>query len=181
MSLITREEMENHLESLGYQRYIPQIGDFDEEKENICFACSKRNPEGLQMEFFIHPDHNLVISPFIIEQKYCGYPIYSHGGIMTTLIDEVMSHVINHNRDCYAVTYEMKMNFFKPVLIGNPIVVVGRFEEEIESKSGKKIFLVSGEIRNWKDLSFSDSIFVQGKAKWIKLTAEILENLKVST
>lgn len=179
MVSISLPEMKQFLRDHGYSTYLPQLTDFNEEEENICFACSARNPDGLQMEFFTHPDHEWVVTPFIIDQKYCGYPLYAHGGILTTLTDEVMSHVINFQKQCYAVTFELTMQFRKPVLINQPILVVGKLVEEHQTSS-KTIYSVSGEIYSGLDLSFSSPVLVRGDAKWMKLSLAVLEKMKTS-
>lgn len=118
-----------------------------------------------------------MLSPFIIEAKYCGYPIYAHGGILTTLIDEVMSHVINYQKKCYAVTSQITMQFLKPVYIGKPLLIVGKLLEE-EKQNSKTIFRVHGAIYHGMDLSLTSPILAKGTAQWVKLSPAVLDHMK---
>ena len=64
----------------------------------LCFACGPRNPYGLKLH--MERDGNRVVTKFTTLEEYQGYPGYLHGGIITALLDEVMSRVsiVTHNR-----------------------------------------------------------------------------------
>ena len=165
------------IEQEGYQNFFPDINDFASETDNICFGCSKFNDNGLKMEFFILPDQDYVISPIVIDQKFCGYPIFAHGGVLTTLIDEIMSHTINFHLNKFAVTRSIQMDFLKPVYINKPILIIGKVINCIE-KPKKLIIETRGEIREGFDLE--GPLLTTGKGIWIEIPKEQLINLKSS-
>ncbi len=176
MNQVSLFDMHSTLENQGYKRYLPHIEDLDEEKDNICFGCADKNPDGLKMHFYYHPEQDWIVSPVIIPQKFCGYPIYAHGGILTTLIDEIMSHVINFHENCYAVTSQLTMKFIKPVMIGRPLMVIGRFIRA-EKSPKRTFFYVSGEVREGLDFSNLKPVLAQGEGKWVQLSSEVLQKM----
>lgn len=57
-----------------------------------CFGCSPHNPIGLHLDFY--EDGDYVISDWQPTKDYQGFINTLHGGIMSTLIDEIASCVI---------------------------------------------------------------------------------------
>ncbi len=57
-----------------------------------CFGCSPNNKLGLQMEFF--EDDDYVISKWMPKDHLAGYGNILHGGIQSTLMDEIASWVV---------------------------------------------------------------------------------------
>lgn len=92
-----------------------------------CFVCGKNNPFGLQLEFETEGDE--YVTYFVPEKRHQGYIGITHGGIISTILDEVMAryvHVLGHN----SVTGEMTVRFKKPARIGQKLRFAGRVEEE---------------------------------------------------
>ena len=52
-----------------------------------CFGCSPDNPIGLHMEFY--EDGDYIVSTWHPEHNYQGWVDTMHGGILSTLIDEI--------------------------------------------------------------------------------------------
>ena len=52
-----------------------------------CFGCSPNNPIGLHLEFY--EDGDYIVSTWHPEHNYQGWVDTMHGGILSTLIDEV--------------------------------------------------------------------------------------------
>ena len=57
-----------------------------------CFGCSPDNPIGLHMEFY--EDGDYIVSTWHPEHNYQGWVDTMHGGILSTLIDEVCGWVV---------------------------------------------------------------------------------------
>lgn len=92
-----------------------------------CFACGKLNPFGLQLEFDTEGDE--YVTYFVPEKRHQGYVGIVHGGIVSTVLDEVMAryvHILGHN----AVTGEMTVRFKRPAQVGHKIRFAGRITEE---------------------------------------------------
>ena len=93
----------------------------------LCFACGPRNPYGLKLHF--ERDGDRIVSRFTALEEYQGFPGYLHGGIITALLDEVMSRVsmITHNR--WSMTAGIDVQFRKPVFIGQEVTAVAEHLE----------------------------------------------------
>ena len=95
-----------------------------------CFACGTANPIGLNMKFYRY--ENFVCSEIILGKQYEGWENMAHGGIISTLLDEVMSWTIIYFKRDFFVTRKMEVKYIRPVSIEEPIVVRGRIQEENE-------------------------------------------------
>ena len=93
----------------------------------LCFACGPRNPYGLKLH--MERDGHRVVSKFTALEEYQGFPGYLHGGVITALLDEVMSRVsmITHNR--WSMTAGIDVHFRKPVFIGQEVTAVAEHLE----------------------------------------------------
>ena len=56
----------------------------------------------------------------------------AHGGIISTLLDEVMAWTIMYFKRIFFVTRKMKIKYVRPVLIGVPLSVKGRLLKEMK-------------------------------------------------
>ena len=86
-----------------------------DEKNAICFACSPNNEIGLQMEFF--EDGPEIVSIWTPETKYEGFENILHGGIQSTLIDEIAAWTIFVKGKTAGVTKSIKIEYKSPVYI----------------------------------------------------------------
>ena len=58
-------------------------------RNHNCFGCSPINPSGLRMRFFT--DGKAVYSRLQVPAHLCGWSNIVHGGVLTTILDEIMS------------------------------------------------------------------------------------------
>ena len=83
--------------------------------DHYCFGCGRLNPFGLKLTFFRSAES--VLSPFTPEQRHEGYTGVVHGGIVTTVLDEVMAWAL-YAQEIWAVTGDLKVRFRQPVTVG---------------------------------------------------------------
>ena len=108
-----------------------------------CFACGTENPIGLNLEFYAKDGK--VCSEITLGKYHVGWADITHGGIISTLLDEVMSWTILYFKRVFFVTRKMELKYIKPVTTGVPLLVTG----SIMSNSSKgKIIAVRGELRD---------------------------------
>jgi len=107
-----------------------------------CFACGTANPIGLNLEFYCLGD--VVCSEITLEKVHEGWDNMAHGGIVSTLLDELMSWAIMYSKRIFLVTRKMDVKYIKPVLIGVPLTVTGRLMDDSEPPKIK----ARGEIRD---------------------------------
>lgn len=78
-----------------------------------CFGCSPYNELGLQMEFF--EDGDYIICDWEPKQYMQGYINILHGGIQTTMLDEIANWVVNVKLKTAGVTSKLEISLIKPV------------------------------------------------------------------
>jgi uncharacterized protein (TIGR00369 family) len=123
---------------------------------NKCFGCGGANDLGMKLTFVQDNVNRRIVGKFILGEAYQGGGGMGHGGIIATLLDEVMGKVCRF-REVRAVTAELTVQYLKPVKVNEEIVVEG-YEAEVK---GRNLFLV-GEIRN------SDGdLLARGKGRFV--------------
>ena len=89
------------------------LNPYDKLEEHKCFACSKHNINGLQMDFI--EENEFVVSEWQPESKFQGYYNVLHGGIQATLMDEISSWCIQIKLKTAGVTSRLETKYRKPV------------------------------------------------------------------
>ena len=87
-----------------------------------CFVCGDLNADGLRLPIYSSADR--AWTTLTIEPRFQGWADLSHGGILATLLDEVMGWAL-FERDCWGVTAEMTVRYKRPVPVGRRIRVEG--------------------------------------------------------
>jgi uncharacterized protein (TIGR00369 family) len=111
---------------------------------NPCFGCGGANAHGMKLAFDFDETSQRVIGRFRLGPEYQGATGFIHGGIIATVLDEVMSKVSRFN-NVHAVTAELTVEYLRPV----------RVNEELQSEGfatrhdGRDLYR-EGEIRNAK-------------------------------
>jgi uncharacterized protein (TIGR00369 family) len=123
---------------------------------NRCFGCGGANDAGMKLTFAQDNEKRRIVGRFVLGERYQGGGGMAHGGIIATLLDEVMGKVCRF-REVRAVTAELNVEYLKPVNVENEIVVEGW---ETDQK-GRNLFHV-GEIRN-----VSGDVLARGKGRFV--------------
>jgi uncharacterized protein (TIGR00369 family) len=93
----------------------------------------------------------------VLPERYEGWEGIVHGGIVCTILDEVMAWSFV-SRDIWAVTARMNVEFRKPVAVGRPVHAEGRVVEV-----RRRLVTVAGEIADGEDgtlLARADATYV---------------------
>ena len=113
-----------------------------------CFVCGRDNSAGLKMQFY-DDNNDTVSSKITLDNRYEGYPGIAHGGILASILDEVVGRVAmvgdHHN---FMMTVNLKVQYRNPVLIGTQITAIGkavRMKGRIGRAEGK-IILPDGTV-----------------------------------
>ncbi len=113
-------------------------------EDHHCFGCGRLNPHGLHLSFWAEEDGS-VWTEWAPAAEQQGYGGIAHGGLITTVLDEVMGWVLS-NAAIWAVTARLNVNFRKPVEIGEPT----RARAWIVKDFGRKLD-VAAELRRQSD------------------------------
>ena len=89
------------------------INPWQHKPEYNCFGCCPDNPIGLHLEFY--EDGDYVLSRWQPEKNYQGWVNTMHGGILSTLIDEVCGWVVTRKLQTSGYTVQLNVKFRKAV------------------------------------------------------------------
>jgi uncharacterized protein (TIGR00369 family) len=87
-----------------------------------CFVCGQDNPIGLKLDFSF--DETSAWAWFDSPQCFEGYHGVIHGGIIATLLDEVMAKIIL-SKDLVAVTADLSVRYRKSLPVGAQVKITG--------------------------------------------------------
>jgi len=107
-----------------------------------CFGCGSNNPVGLHMGF--HTDGQRLYSFVSAPPVMAGWDRIVHGGILTTILDEIMGWSVIYLLGKIGVTKSMTVEFKKPVQVEDQLTAVGAIGEAISDRQ----ITVLGEIYN---------------------------------
>jgi uncharacterized protein (TIGR00369 family) len=128
---------------------------------NPCFGCGGANPRGMKLSFELDEVGQRVRGAFRAGAEYQGGPGFVHGGIIATLLDEVMGKV-NRFRNVRAVTAELHIEYLRPVPIEQEVLLEAW---PVENK-GRSLYN-SGEIRE-----ASGAVLARGKGRFVIIDPE---------
>ena len=84
--------------------------------DHNCFACSPANKAGLQMAFF--QNENAVYSRVTIPAHLGGWNHVTHGGVVSTILDETMSWAAMVLLKRLGFTQKISVEFMQTVAVG---------------------------------------------------------------
>ncbi len=82
-----------------------------------CFGCSPRNPIGLALNLRQRPD-GTVSAETTFTENYASYPGIVHGGIVSTLADEVMGDLVALRYGMLVFSVSLRMRMLLPLRVG---------------------------------------------------------------
>ena len=126
--------------------------------DSSCFVCGNKNEIGLKLNIISDKEKKRAVAKTVIDEKFCGWSGIVHGGIISTLLDEIMAYAA-FTAGGTGVTGEMTVRFKKPVPTGKEITIEG----EIESQKGRIVYAVGRIIFEGKVMAES-----QGKMVMLK-------------
>ena len=112
--------------------------------EHNCFACGSLNRHGLGMTIHIEPGR--AWSELTLEPRFEGWDGVAHGGILATLLDEVMGWTMAAGDD-WGLTARLSVDYRKPVLVGSDLRVeawISRARRRVVETEGRIVDRASG-------------------------------------
>lgn len=110
-----------------------------------CFGCSHTNEHGLKLDFYDMGDY--LQASYNPDSSLQGWIGVLHGGIQTTLVDEIASWFVFVKLKTAGVTSRIDVKLRKPVFVADgPIKVMAKLIEV-----QKNIASIAVELRNSKD------------------------------
>ena len=98
------------------------------EDDQMCFVCGKQNADGMHLHFELIGD-DLIRTEFTPPKRFQGWRDILHGGIIATILDEVMVNGA-YLRQIMAVTTKFEMRLRHPAAIGKLLIFYGQILKE---------------------------------------------------
>jgi acyl-coenzyme A thioesterase PaaI-like protein len=95
-------------------------------EDQPCFGCGPRHPIGFRLAFAKNGD--AISTEMTPEERFQGPPGIMHGGLVTTLADEVAAWAVIGLLGKFGFTAHLEAKLHKPVRIGRPVLAEGRLE-----------------------------------------------------
>jgi uncharacterized protein (TIGR00369 family) len=133
--------------------------------DHNCFACGGANPIGMRLR--IELGEGTARTEWIAGDDFVGWSDKVHGGIIATLLDEVMAWA-PASSDAWAVTAEMSVRYRSPALPGERMAATGRVVER-----RRRIYDVAGEV-----LGADGRVIAEGTGRYLGATPTQKGDLK---
>lgn len=121
----------------------------------MCFGCAPENPSGLHMEFF--EDEEDIVAFWQPDGCYQGWLNTLHGGIQTTLMDELAGWVVMRKLQTSGVTSRLDAKFMQAISTHEPrLMIRGRIKERKRNAVfiQTEIYNAGGELCTRADLIY---------------------------
>lgn len=107
-----------------------------------CFVCGVANPPGLNLG--CTTDGQTVTARCCFRPEHVGFAQTVHGGLIATVLDEVMTWVCGVRTGRFAFSAELSVRFLRPVRPGEELLAVG----ELVGNRRNKLFETKAELRD---------------------------------
>ncbi len=128
-----------------------------------CFACGTANPIGFNLSFYRQGEY--ICSDITLGKNYEGWENMAHGGIVSTLLDEIMSWAVIYFKRIFFVTRSIKIKYVRPVPLYRLLTVKGKIIERENRRLCKARGFIQDEDKN---------ILVRGEATFAILSEKEL-------
>ena len=123
-----------------------------------CFVCGLHNPFGLKLSF--EADGAIVTARYVPRPEHSGFQNTIHGGIIATVLDEIMVWACGIQTQRFAYCAELTVRYANPVRPGEDLLLVAG---PIVNRKNR-LFEASGELRD-----SSDAVLASATGKYIPI------------
>lgn len=103
------------------------MAEWEARYDDWCFACGRKNPIGLKLNF--REENGIYITEFKPGPEHQSYNGIVHGGIISTLLDEVMVRYL-YSLGHHAVTARLEVRYRRPTPVNRTLTVTGWIVKE---------------------------------------------------
>lgn len=108
-----------------------------------CFVCGESNAIGFRLRF--ETDGRIVQARFHPRAEHNGFKNVMHGGLIATVLDEVMVWACAVATRQFAYCAELTVRFVNPARMGEELVAIG----ELAANRKGKVFEAKGTLRDF--------------------------------
>jgi acyl dehydratase len=131
-----------------------------------CFACGTLNAGGLHLD--LHVNGERCWADLAIPARFQGWDEIAHGGIITTILDEVMAWSLV-DADNWGLTARLTVDFKRPVPLGRSIHAEGWI-----THARRRLVTTAGQITD----SASGEVLATAEATYIAAADDRKQELK---
>lgn len=135
-----------------------QTAVYRQPNSDYCFVCGRNNPHGLYMTFF-DDGQNTVVSDYAVAEEYQGYPGVVHGGVVASMLDEVVARVsMIGDPHHFMMSVKLQIKYRHPVPTETPLRIVGRIVK-LRGRLGKavgEVLLPDGTVAAEAEMTLAD-------------------------
>jgi uncharacterized protein (TIGR00369 family) len=110
-----------------------------------CFGCGSENQFGLGMTF--ETDGERIRTRLTVPSQFKGWSKLLHGGVISTILDEMMSWAAITLTKRFILTKRMTVQFHRPIYVGSSVYGIGTIKE----KTGERKAIMVGELFDDQD------------------------------
>ena len=140
-----------------------------------CFISGDNNKFGLNISFYRKEDS--VIASGCISEQYAGYPGIVHGGMIASLLDEVMGRIVSSILKKMVVTARISVSYHRPLPTTIFFLATGIMVEN--QRQQQRLWKAKGRL-----VGDSGILYAAATGEFFPLPEErypqILEHLKIS-
>lgn len=126
-----------------------------------CFVCGESNAIGFRLRF--ETDGRVVQTRFRPRREHIGFQNVMHGGLIATILDEVMVWACAVATRKFAYCAELSVRFLSPVRPGEELVALG----ELATNRKGRIFEAKGTLRDASGKSLAEA-----KGRYVPVKSE---------
>ena len=131
-----------------------------------CFVCGESNPLGLKMRF--HAQGEIVTATFTPQTEHIGFQNVTHGGVLATVMDEIMVWACAVSTKRFAYCAEMTTRFHQPARPGEEL----KMTSQLTANRRNRIYEAKAEIRDPKD-----NLVAEGTGKYLPINTDLIPTM----
>jgi len=128
-----------------------------------CFVCGEINPLGLKLRF--HTDGRVVTTRFTPRTEHIGFKGVVHGGLIATVLDEIMVWACAVQTKRFAFCAELNVRFVNPLSPGEEVLVTS----ELVENRRNRIFETKGTVQ-----TVAGRLLAEGAGKYVPIKPDQL-------
>lgn len=131
-----------------------------------CFVCGESNPIGLNLRS--HTDGRIVRIEYVPKPEHVGFAGVVHGGIIATLLDEVMTWACAVRTKRFAFCAELSVRYLQPLRVAGKTFVTA----ELSANRRDRVFEAKAELH-----SESGAVFAKADGKYLPVKGVDIKDL----
>lgn len=132
-----------------------------------CFVCGINNPLGLNLGFSL--DGKTVVSTFKFLPEHGGFRHAVHGGLIATVLDEVMVWACGVQARQLTYSAELTIRYRRTIMPGQEVRVIGI----MTANRKNKLFEAKGEI-----LDLNGNLLASGTGKYLPVPRDLVPEMR---